>query len=109
GINSNYAYLYGLAEQVYAGWGGGPVMLLSFSAILSRRAQSILNWWYCIASSRPRTGRLPGGTRRPYAPRWEPGGRVGRVHQDLPVFVAATPLPRPVQAVTRPSCAPLLA
>src|ERR1700687_668975 len=24
--------------------------------ILSRRAQRILNWWYCIASSRPRTG-----------------------------------------------------
>jgi hypothetical protein len=24
------------------------------------------------------------------------------VHQDLPVFVAATPLPRPVHAVTRP-------
>ena len=28
--------------------------------------------------------------------------RVSRVHQDLPVFVAATPLPRPVHAVTRP-------
>jgi hypothetical protein len=65
GINSNYAYLYGLAEQVYAGWGGGPVMLLSFSAILSRRAQSILNWWYCIASSRPRTGQRSAGAGSP--------------------------------------------
>ncbi len=48
---------------------------LSFSAILSRRAQRILNWWYCIASSPPRNGRLPGGTRRSHAPRWVPGGR----------------------------------
>src|SRR6478672_10780263 len=44
--------------------------------------------------------------RNPPLPRAALGNQVvgvGRVHQDLPVFVAATPLPRPVQAVTRQS------
>jgi hypothetical protein len=51
-------------------------------------------------------GRVPGGyPEEPAAPTRRAGNQVvgvGRVHQDLPVLIATTPLPHPVHAVTRP-------
>jgi len=49
-------------------------------------------------------GRVPGGyPEEPAAPTRHAGNQVvgiGRMHQDLPVFVAATPLPRPRPSFT---------
>jgi hypothetical protein len=54
----------------------------------------------------PRFPRRISGSYPQGRPAWRPTGsqvvRVGRVHQDLLVLVATTPLPRPVQSVTRP-------